>query len=94
MIHRRLGQKEHPEDIGLEGSPELLFADVANVLVGVLLAGIVDEDVEAAELIDGLADRGLAKGLVADVAGDGERLAPFLLDDVPGLFVASSCSHR
>ena len=35
-----------------------------------LLAGIVDEDVEAAELVDRLPDRFLAELLVADVAGE------------------------
>ena len=50
-----------------------------------LLAGVVDEDVEPAELIDGLLHRLLAELLVADVAGNGDRLAPFLLDDLLGL---------
>src|SRR5688500_16817679 len=46
-----------------------------------LLAGVVDEDVEPAELLDGLGDGPFAETLVADVAGDGNRLAAFLLDD-------------
>src|SRR6185503_15538504 len=58
---------------------------VGDVLVGMLLAGIVDEQVESAELIDGLPDRTFAELLVADVAGDRDRPAPFLLDDLPGL---------
>ena len=64
---------------------QLLLGDVADVLVGMLLAGIVDEDVEPAELVDGLLDRALAEVLVADVAGDRDRLAAFLLDDLLGL---------
>src|SRR4029079_17460339 len=56
----------------------------ANVFVGVLLAGIVDENVEPAQLVDRLADGSLAELLVADVAGDRDRLAPLLLDNLPG----------
>ena len=40
---------EHREDVGLEGALQLLLGDVGDVLVGMLLAGIVDEDVEPAE---------------------------------------------
>ena len=61
--------------------PKLVFADVANVLVGMLFAGIVDEDVELAELAHRFFDRALAEVLVADVAGNRDRPAAFLLDD-------------
>jgi hypothetical protein len=80
-----LGHEEHAKDIGLEGAPELFFGDVADVRVGMLLAGIVDEDVEAPKLFDGLRNGALAEILVADVAGDRDRAAAFLLDDLPGL---------
>ena len=43
-------------------------------------ARVVDEDVDAAERCDGRGDRGLHRGLVADVAGDRQRLAAGLLD--------------
>ena len=46
MRQRRLRQEEIAEDVGLERPLELVLGDVADVLVGVLLAGIVDEDVE------------------------------------------------
>ena len=49
-----------------------------------LLAGVVDEDVEPAQLVDRLLDRAFAERLVADIAGDGDRLAALLLDDVLG----------
>ena len=52
-----------------------------DVLVGMLLAGIVDEDVDAAELGHHLLDRAIAEVLVAEIAGDGDRLAPLGLDD-------------
>src|SRR5438067_3809202 len=82
MREGRLGQIEHSEDIGLEGAPQLLLGDVSDVLVRMLFAGIVDEDIEPAELIDGFADRELTDLLVADVAGNRDRPAPFLVDDL------------
>src|SRR4029079_7757164 len=56
----------------------------ADVFVGVLLAGIVDENVEPAELVDRLADGSLAELLIANVACNRDRLAPLLLDNLPG----------
>src|SRR5438067_9788568 len=82
MREGRLGQIEHSEDIGLEGASQLLLGDVSDVLVRMLLAGIIDEYIEPAELIDRLADRELADLLVADVAGNRNRPPPFLLDDL------------
>ena len=79
---RSLRHEEHAEDVGLERPPQLVLVDVGDVLVGMLLAGIVDEDVEPAELLDRLPDGPFAELLVADVAGDRDRSAAFLLDDL------------
>ena len=57
-------------------------------------AGIVDQDVEAAELIDGLLHGQLADLLVPDVAGNRDRPAPFLLDDLLRLTALESWRHR
>jgi hypothetical protein len=70
---------------GLEGAFQLLLGDVPDVGVGVLLGGVVDQDVEAAELVEDLGHRGEAERLVADVAGDGDGAAAFRLDDALGL---------
>jgi hypothetical protein len=80
--HCGLGHEEHAEDIGLKRPAKLVLVDVGDAFVGMLLAGIVDEDVELAELIEGLPDRLFTKLLVADVAGDGDRALAFLLDDL------------
>ena len=64
---------------------QLLFGDVAHVLVRMLLAGIVDEDVEAAQLGDRAGDGLVAKALVAHVSGDRDRPAALALDDLAGL---------
>src|SRR6185369_14246068 len=79
---RRLRQEEHPEDVGLERPLQLIFGDVADVLIGVLLAGIVDEDVEPAELFDGLSYGVLAELLVSNVARDGDGPATLTFDDL------------
>ena len=59
-----------------------VLRDIADILVRMLLTGIVDEDIEPAELVDGLLDRAIAEVLVADVTGDEDRFAAFLLDDL------------
>ena len=53
--------------------------------VRMLFASVVDEDVELAELVHGLLHRLIAERLVADIPGNGECAAAFLLDDLPGL---------
>ena len=85
MRQRGLGQEEHSEDIGLERPLELLLGNVADVLVVMLLSGIIDEDIEPAEFIDGLLHGILAKAFVADVAGNRDRVAAFTLHDLFGL---------
>jgi hypothetical protein len=82
MRQRRLRQEEHSKDIGLERAAKLVLIDVGQILVVMLLAGVVDDDVELAELINGLSNRILAELLVSDVAGNRDRPAPFLLDDL------------
>ena len=47
---------------------------------GVLLGGVVDQHVQAAELAHGPVDRVLAEGLVAHVAGEGQAAAALGLD--------------
>src|SRR5215203_4812929 len=85
MRQRRLGHEEIAEDVGSEGALDLLRRDLVDVLLRMLLGGVVDEDVEAAEAVDDLLDRLLAEAGVADVAGDGEAVAPLGLDEPLGL---------
>src|SRR3546814_6756756 len=86
MRARGLRHEEHAEDVGLEGAEKLVFGDVANVLVGMLLPGVVDEHVDPAETVDDLADRLFAERRVADIACDGDGIPPFVPDDSGGLF--------
>ncbi len=85
MRQRGLDHEEHREDVRLEGALQLLLGDVADVLVGVLLAGVVDEDVQPAKLLDGPPDHVVAMGLRPEVAGDGDGAAALALDDTLGL---------
>nr|WP_276602852.1 hypothetical protein [Nannocystis pusilla] len=80
-----LGQEEHREDVGAEGADELRLVDVLELVLGVLLGGVVDEDVEAAEAIDDLADGVAAERAVADVAADRQTGAALFLDLGGGL---------
>src|SRR3546814_14885165 len=90
---RGLRHEEHAEDVGLEGAAKLVFGDVANVLVGMLLPGVVDEHVDPAETVDDLADRLFAERRVAEIACDGDGIPPFVPAD-SGEIGRASCRVR
>ncbi len=52
MRARGLDEVEHRKDVGLEGALELFHRDVADILVGMLLTGIVDQHIEPTPLVD------------------------------------------
>ena len=56
MWNRSLGQIEHGVDVDLESHLPFLIADVADVLEGSLMGGIVEEHVDAAQLLNGSFD--------------------------------------
>jgi hypothetical protein len=72
-------------DVDAEGAVPLLCGDVLDVLVGALEGGVVDEDVELAELGDAALDDESAVLLVPDVAGGEHDAAAGLLDPARGL---------
>src|SRR5690606_35311653 len=84
---RRLRQVEHREDVGAEGTLELLGRNLLDRLLRVLLARVVDEDVEAAESADRPLDERAAMRLLSDVAGDEETGAAGILLDEPLRFL-------
>jgi len=77
MWSRSLNHEKHTEDIGLECTPKLFFGDLGHILIGVLLAGIVDQHVNSTKGIYRAIDGILAKRLVADVSPDRDSLAAF-----------------
>ena len=75
---------EHAEDVGPEGPLQLRGADVLEPVLRVLLGGVVDQQIEPAEGLDGAREGLAAERLVADVAGDREAAPPLFLDQLPG----------
>ena len=72
-------------DVGAEGPVPFLRGDVLELVVGALERGVVDQDVEPAELGDGALDDAPAVSLVGDVAGNQHDAAAGLLDPARGL---------
>ena len=71
--------------IGLDGPVEMLVGQLLEAVDVLLEGGVVDEDVELAEFLDGLLDRVLAEFGVGDIAGEENAAAAFLLDSLLGL---------
>jgi hypothetical protein len=67
-------------EVGFQRAVELLGADLRDVLAAHLEGGVVDEDVDLAEFLHRAFDDGLAVGLLADVARDGDAFPPGGLD--------------
>ncbi len=77
MRQRGLAQPEQGIDVGLVGGIELLGGQLGDVLHRSLLAGHVDQDVETAEGLLGLAHQLGTEGFVLQVTGHADHLAPF-----------------
>ena len=80
LAQRRLGHVEIAEDIGPEGALQLLRRNFQRRLDRVLLGGVVNKDIDAPEGRHRLVDDALAKALLADVAGEPDRLSALGLD--------------
>ncbi len=93
MVERGLRHVEIAVDIGLEGLGELLFGDIADVFGFFLMGGIVDENVELAELRRSLVHGLFAEALGADIAPDQQRFLPFALDQRLGFLGVRSSSR-
>src|SRR5262245_50166969 len=85
MGERSLREVEHPEDVRAERALGLLLRDLLQRLAGVLLRGVVDEDVELLQLLHRALDGLRAKRGRADVARLREGTAPLALDEARGL---------
>ena len=71
---------EHREDVGPERALQLFRADVLQAILRVLLAGIVDQEVEPAERLDRSGHGFAAENLLTDIARDREAAPALLLD--------------
>ena len=86
MWDRCLRDPEHRIEVGLHRAVKLFGRDVTDAGLGRLLAGVDDEDVEAAEAGDRVGDEGRAELLVRDVARQGERRSSLGSDQGKHLF--------
>ena len=99
-----LDAERRAEEVDVEHLADLVGLDLGEQ-AGDLDAGVVDQDVEAAEVLDGLADRPLPAVVAGDVEGDeavllaetlGDRAAGLLLevgDDDGGAGVGQRLGH-
>ena len=77
-----LAKAEDVIDVGLEGPVELLVGDLEDVDLALLIGGIVHQQVQAAELLDGPAHDVFAGLLGTDVSRQGDGLAAGFLDQL------------
>jgi hypothetical protein len=72
---RGAAQPEHRVDVGLERRVELLGGELLDGVVCALEGGVVDENIERAELRERAIDQRVAVSFVANVAGGEDRFA-------------------
>ncbi|MNL13738.1 hypothetical protein D3C87_1346550 [compost metagenome] len=80
MGGRGLTQPVQGVEVGLHRGVEIVSRDLGHILPVLLVTGVDDQDVQTAEGLHHPGDHGRVPGLVPDVAGQGERLDPGLLD--------------
>lgn len=85
LRQRRLAEVEYRQDIGAESPPDLLAGEVGQALVAHLEGGVIDQDIQVAELLHRPPHERLAVRLVADIPGDRERLSPGVAYQARGL---------
>src|SRR5690606_32162621 len=81
----RLGQQEHAEDIGAERLLPLFGGNIFELLLGVLLTRVVDQDVDPPPFSGHLLHHVLAEAFVGDVPCEGNHFAAGLADFLFGL---------
>ena len=81
VLERGPAGVEHGQDVGAERALQLGGGDVGEAVARHLVGGVVDEDVDAAELLGGPVDEAAAVVLVLEVAGELERGTAGVADD-------------
>jgi hypothetical protein len=69
LSFRHIKEREY---IRSEGALELHAGDLGKIILGVLLGGVIHEDVETPERTYGVLHDLLAEGLIADIAAHGD----------------------
>ena len=80
MRQREFGHQEGRADVAADLLVELLDRHVVGLGIGGEHTGIVDQDVELAEIVDRRIDARERGGLVGDVTGEGDRPAAIRVD--------------
>src|SRR5689334_6756147 len=75
MRHRRPAQIKHAVNVGAERDVPFLGADILDLLEAALVRGVVNQNIEAAQLAYRALDQALAMGFVLYVTGS-EHGAP------------------
>jgi hypothetical protein len=81
---RRLGHVKVPVEIGLHCAIEMLLRKVFKARDVFLEGGVVDQDVELAELLESLLDRGFTEAQIRNVSGHRDTTSLFGLDRTTG----------
>lgn len=84
MRHSILCNSKHLQDIAPKGALHQVEVNLANVVAHDLFRGVVDKDVEGAELLHVLLDGLAARFVVHEVAWDEEALLALFLDHCLG----------
>ena len=93
MRHSGLGHVEIAIEIGLDGAVEMLVGQLLEAVDVLLKGGVVDEDVELAELVDGLSTASLQNsGSATSPENKMQRRPSFSTARL--VSSASSCSSR
>ena len=77
MGQRGFGQVKVAEDVGLERALQLLVGDLGNIVPVVLLSGVIDHDVDLAEVIQGALNNLAAKCRGGHIAFQYQATAAF-----------------
>lgn len=80
--NRGPGHVEISIDIGAEGEVPVIVRDLFESFACFLVGRVVDENVEVAEMLDRFQNRLIAEFSIRYIAGQEQRLLPFLLDSL------------
>ena len=93
MWQSRLYQVEHAVDVRAKRLIPLVIGDIVDARVACLERGVIDENVEAAELLDGSVDEFTAMRRIRYIAWNQDR-PPSASSTQRAVSLASSCSQR
>lgn len=85
MRQSKLRHRKHLDDVTPERALDVIQVDFREILLHHLLARVVHEDINSAELVNVLLDDLVDLLEVLEIEGNGQRLSPFFLDGGDGV---------